>query len=907
MGFAADITGSLPGLVPAQQSLVSGLAAGAAPRPVRKTAPRQESLTSSLTSSLTASMTQAGELLSIDLIRDAVQECLQESIQETAGDLAALMADDEIVQLLHKVMGRPGDRETVARSLQEVVNAFSALAAKDGQPADVVHAAGHFIDKLKLTTAQLTELRQQASRGLQAGLEKANDLLGKIAETNRRILEGGAIGHFMPQSATAQQAHLSELAKTIDFSSFRRGDGSVAVFTKRGTTLARDEAVRLVSDSKGVTADGIDIAEHLAGGAVHAYLHNRDIALPNVQSQLDSLAQVLQSRINQVSNRALAGTDARATYRGSRSFSDPAGYRLSLAGGDSEIALLRADSSNLTRTSLSFLVKDYRRAYGLPVAGPWPVGQVVAALNRWILSHLPAETSEPVVLSETGGVTVELPPQTGLRLAIRDRRSLTIQSAIFPQSDRPLGLKGQLTMTDGIGNEFSTLPIRGGVALSPQDTLAAIAAKLDHLDGLKVHLLVTRDGSRLVIQSLAGSDLTAEPDHADDTAAAKLALVPAEDQPSEDVAVNGIPATAAPAFTSRCFASPTIMLGLQGALILRRPDGAMLGFQTLQPDWTLEKLVERLQNASDPSLTAQLIPSGNQFIVKIAALAPEDRFLIEGWAEGWQTTPRFNFAATGGDLSIAAAGRPIGGLSIAEGSGFAQIAAQIAEPAGALARSGLRAQVLRAGTAEVLDIGHRHGLPLSFDGSAIGAAQGKLDLRYNVRDQLGLAGTATQTVPGLANFFGLNDLFVAQPGTAFDGKAAVGVFTSTAAAGTAAALALAPGLVENPLQLGAAATIRQISDLLNNSLNFAEAGDLQRGSYRPAQYADAIIGKVQSAAANNRVQLGYHRALLDQLGREMVGQIDVNNRLQALMTLQQTYHDATQIVAGLAHLRERLN
>jgi flagellar hook-associated protein FlgK len=900
MGFAADISGTLPGLVPAQQSVVSGLAAGAATRTVRKsstTRPEQ----------LTASMTPAGDLLSIELIREAVQECLQESIQETAGDLAALMADDEIVQLLHKLMGRPGDRETVARSLQDVVNAFSALAAKDGQPIDVVRAIGHFIEKLKVTTAQLTELRQQAARGLQEELKKANDLLGKIAATNRRILEGAAIGQFLPQSATTQQVHLSELAKTIDFSSFRREDGSVAIFTKEGVTLAREQAALLVSDQHGIKADGIDIALQLAGGAVHAFLHNRDIALPNVQTQLDSLAQVLQSRINQISNRALSGSDARSFYRASRTFSDPAGFRLSLAGGDSEIALLRPDGSSLTRTSLSFLVKHYRRSCGLPVAGPWPIGQVVAGLNRWIGSHLPAAAPEPVVLTEAGTVLVELPPQTGLRLAISDRRSLTIHSAIFPHTDRPLGLKGQLTLTDGIGNEFSTLPIRGGVALTPEDNLAAVAAKLDHLDGLSARLLVTNQGSRLVIHSLAGSDITTEPDRADDTVASQLALVPAEDQLSEDVAVNGIPTFAAPAFISRCFASAQGALGLQGALILRSPDGAMLGFQTLQADWTLDRLVERLQNASDPRLTAQLVASGNQFTVKIGTSQPEDRFFIEGWPEGWQTTPRFNFAASGGELAIAAAGRPLGGVTISAGSGFAQIAAQIAEPAGLLARAGLRAQLLRAGTAEILDIGHRLGLPLAFHGSAVGAGSGQLDLRYNVRDQLGLAGPATQTVPGLANFFGLNDLFVAQPGDGFDGKAAVGVFATTAAAGTASALALAPGLLEDPAQLGATSTIRQISDLLNNSLNFAEAGDLPRGSYRPAQYADAIIGKVQSAAANNRVQLSYHRALLDQLGREMVGQIDVNGRLQALMTLQQTYHDATQLVAGLARLRERLN
>src|ERR1700744_3669575 len=109
MGFAADISGTLPGLIPAQQAAVSGLAAPAAARTARagKVDTRRPGLS-------TEAMTPAGDLLPIGLIREAVQECLQESIQDTTGSLHALMADDEIVDLLHKLMGKPGDSDTVA-------------------------------------------------------------------------------------------------------------------------------------------------------------------------------------------------------------------------------------------------------------------------------------------------------------------------------------------------------------------------------------------------------------------------------------------------------------------------------------------------------------------------------------------------------------------------------------------------------------------------------------------------------------------------------------------------------------------------------------------------------------------------------------------------------------------------
>ena len=897
MAFAADITGSLAGLIPAQQAIVPGLAAPVAPRPARRIDKRGDSLT--------AQMTPAGDLLPFALIREAVQECLQDAVFDNAGALYALMADDEIVQLLHRLLGRPGDEETVGHSLQELVDSFSALAAKDGQPADVVRAIGRFTDKLKQTTAQLTRLRQQAAEQLQQGVKKANELLAKIADTNRQIMLSSASGAAMVAAGTTQQAHLAELAKSIDFSSFHREDGSVAVFTKQGVTLARDEAVQLVATDQGLQADGIDIAAQLSKGAVHAWLHNRDIALPNVQSQLDTLAQTLQSRVNQLTNRAVGGADARAVYRGRSSFSDPAGQRIGLTGGDAELALLREDGGALARISLSLAIKHYRRAHHLPVSGPWPIGQVAAAIADWIGQALPG-AGNCAALSKDGQLQIDLPSDRKLRLAIRDSRSLALQSRFFPSADAPLGLQGQLTLSDGLGNEFSTAARRGGTPLSPLDNLRQVAAKLERIEGLSARLLSGEQGMALVIESQAASDLAAEPDSSHDNAALLLAAAPAEDQPQEDVAVSLVSATAQNQFGSRLFPSPSVSLGLQGSLILRDLDGAMLAFQTLQPDWSLERLVERLQNASDPRLTASIAGSGNQFALRIAALAAEDRFVIEGLPEGWQTSPRFDFAASGGEMAIGLGGHKLGSLAIAAGSRLAEIVQRIGEEDGPLARAGLRAQLLRAGNAEILDIAHQGGLPLTFEGSAIGPAPGQLDPRYNLRDQLRLAGRAERVVPGLANFFGLNDLFVAEPAGAFDGKAAIGIFTTTAMPGTAAALALNPGMAADPVLIGVAATIRQISDLLCNPLSIAQAGDLPKGSYRLTHYADAILQKVQGAARDNKIQLTYHQALLDRLRQEKADEINVDHRLAALMTLQRTYHDATELVAGLSRLTEQL-
>jgi len=794
-------------------------------------------------------------------------------------------------------MGRPGGPDTVGRSLQDVVDGFSALAAKDGQPEDVVAAINRFTDKLKTITRQLADLRQQATDRLAGSVSKVNGLLAQINETNRQISVAGATGSSATAAQEAQKHLLAELAKTIDFASFRRGDGSIALYTKQGVALAADGA-GLEATEQGVLAAGTDITEQLARGALHGYLHNRDTTLPGVQCQLDTLAQTLQSRINQLSNRAIGGQDARAVYHGSRRFADPAGHRIGLGGGDTEILLQEGDGRPLARASLAAIVKSFRRHAGLPGGAYWPIGQVAAAMARWIARFLPDAGHTAVSLAPDGRLIIELPRGRPLQLVLRDRRSLALQSHSFA-ADKALALAGPVALCDGLGNRFA-------ITLTLNDTLNSAAGKLSRLDGMTAKVIPTEQGGLLQIGSLAGSDLIGDPDGDPDGAMARLGLVPADDQQREDVAVHLVTLAPANHLVSRPFPQRGTALGLQGSLLLRDRDGAVLCFQSVTPDWTLDQLAERLSNASDPRISAALMSAGNQTALRIATLTQDDRFRIEGYPEGWQTSPRFGFLAAGGELAITLAGTALPRCLVAAGSNFNAIAEQLNGEQTPWAQAGLCAQVLRAGAAEMLDIGHRGGLPLAFDGSAVGTAAGQLDFRYNLRDQLGLCPTSQEVVPGFANFFGLNDLFVADPFDAFEPKAAIGVFVSSARPGTAEALALNPGLRADPSRLGNASTIRQISDLLCNTLNIAAAGDLPKGSWRLAHYADAIVNQVHRAAHGNRAQLTYHKALLEGLVREKASEIDVNDRLGVLMTLQQTYHDSTQVVSSLGRLAEQL-
>ena len=217
---------------------------------------------------------------------------------------------------------------------------------------------------------------------------------------------------------------------------------------------------------------------------------------------------------------------------------------------------------------------------------------------------------------------------------------------------------------------------------------------------------------------------------------------------------------------------------------------------------------------------------------------------------------------------------------------------------------GITAWVGVVGPDSYLAIADRGGQPLSVAGTAVGNGPGQLDLRRSPRDTLGLCPSADQVTSGFANFFGLNDIFVADPTDAFDSKAPTGIFTSTATAGTARALVLNPTVRDDPSRLGDTTMARQIADLLCGTVNVAAAGGMERANVSLAQYATKIVASVSANTKSARSRLTFQQTLLDGLTNQQAGManMDMNDTLTNLTTLQQAYHDLSQVISSMSLL-----
>lgn len=896
MAGPVDTNNALGSLNWAAQMLVGGVAGTAPPQRVKKTTKREREAE------------LFGSLFPLATIQDGIEEGLKASIREAIGTLNSLLADNQIQGDLQKLLGQVGDRGTIAHSLKDLTDAFAQLAdAAQPSPEAVLRAADTFTEKLKDTTRQIQALRGRADSEIGVTVDKANVVLKQIAELNGKIALNAAIGVVDQEIGKRRDSALSTLAGALDFASFNRDDGTVWLFTKSGTPLVNAAAATLrhrrtatidpsmttaKGDLSGVSADGMDIGAHLTAGTLHALLQTRDITLPNVQNQLDTLAQTLLAQLNQVSNRAISGSGAYAAYHGSRRFAQPGDQRISLSGGDTVVTLTGPIGG--TETSLSVLMQRYRQANGAPAAATWPVAQVAAALNQWI-SRQAGSGSGSAEIDTAGRLTVTAPQGTTLMFA--DRRSLALQSSLSANADKSLGLTGPLTFIDGIGNRIASQPI------AANDGLSAIAAKLNATGGLSASLVPGGQGMHLLVAGTTASDMTVEPDPKGANVAASLSFLPAVDQPSEDVVVNFQSDRTGQAFVGAPLSNTQSPLGISGALILRDAGGALVGQTTIEPGLTLKDLAARINDATAGKASASIQPAGNRFTLRLSAPVGQ-RLAIDGAAEALQTSPSTGFAAAGGSLALSQDGAPLGRIDIKKSTDLTAIAEAVNDPKAGFAGRGIRAEVIAFGTQQILEIANASGLPLTAEGTAAGSGPGLLDLRLNARDSLGLAPAADQVVSGFANFFGLNDIFVAEPSDAFDAKAPIGMFTSTAVAGTARALALHPVLRTDPKRLTDASTARGLAERLHNEVNMAAAGGLPRGSLSLVGYAEKIVSTATASSLDVHNRLAFQQTLLDSLSQQQssVSDIDINEAVGELGTYQQAFEDSSRIVSTMSQL-----
>ena len=165
----------------------------------------------------------------------------------------------------------------------------------------------------------------------------------------------------------------------MNFTTFTRGDGSISVYTTQGAplvdgaaqtlnfsaastiqaqmTLAGGELSGVSVSGPNITGGSTDITSQITGGEISGLLQMRDQSLPNIQSQLDTMAQTIQTGLNQISNSGVSYPDGGQSFTGQTTFLNPGSQNISLASGDTAITLFNGSGTETAGTTLSLMMK----------------------------------------------------------------------------------------------------------------------------------------------------------------------------------------------------------------------------------------------------------------------------------------------------------------------------------------------------------------------------------------------------------------------------------------------------------------------------------------------------------------------------------------------------------------------
>jgi flagellar hook-associated protein 1 FlgK len=154
---------------------------------------------------------------------------------------------------------------------------------------------------------------ERAQAGFDASIEGAvveiNQLSQQIAELNQKIMEDEASGYTANDYRDQRDLVVKELAGLIDINSFEDATGRVTVSVGAGQTLVEGNLSRnLITQVNGfgfkdiawVEPGGtsVDITADISNGKLKGWLEVRDIDIRGYKRQLDTLAETMTARVN---------------------------------------------------------------------------------------------------------------------------------------------------------------------------------------------------------------------------------------------------------------------------------------------------------------------------------------------------------------------------------------------------------------------------------------------------------------------------------------------------------------------------------------------------------------------------------------------------------------------------------
>lgn len=281
-----------------------------------------------------------GRGVDISQLDRVVDERLLSDLRANLGSLGLARTQEFYYQRVLDQFGTLTSDSSIAATVSDLASAMQGVAAAPGSAAhrnEAVNAAVALARQLNDLSTQVQDLRSDADKEISTKINVINGELTKLADLNRQIDAGQALGQATVELEDLRDVTINKISGLMDVQHFKRNSGEIVVALPDGKIIA-DKKARLLSHTpasslaaeisypgagiNGILSGGLDITADIAGGELAGLIQARDEILPNLQSELDGLAQKLRDELNTIHNAGSSRPPAQ-TLTGTRTFAAP--------------------------------------------------------------------------------------------------------------------------------------------------------------------------------------------------------------------------------------------------------------------------------------------------------------------------------------------------------------------------------------------------------------------------------------------------------------------------------------------------------------------------------------------------------------------------------------------------------
>jgi flagellar hook-associated protein FlgK len=158
------------------------------------------------------------------------------------------------------------------------------------------------VDQFQSLSENMRQIQTDLDQEINAGIENINTLTKQIASVNLNII--GSPGNNPNDQIDKRNALVTQLAQLIDLQTYQQPNGSLTVSTGTGHVLVSGgESYKLETRSgqvNWVNSNGgdVDITDRIKGGKIGGWLEMRDEIIPQVNQDLNALAEEVIWSVN---------------------------------------------------------------------------------------------------------------------------------------------------------------------------------------------------------------------------------------------------------------------------------------------------------------------------------------------------------------------------------------------------------------------------------------------------------------------------------------------------------------------------------------------------------------------------------------------------------------------------------